>query len=59
MMLTALRWHAATALFTADRMCHTLRRLRQQRWRATAPGRIKIALTRFSSSGVGGPENSF
>jgi hypothetical protein len=35
-------------------MCHTLRRLGQQRWQATIFGRIKIALTRFSSIGVGG-----
>jgi hypothetical protein len=34
-------------------MCHTLRRLWQQRWSWTAVGRIKIALTRFSSIGVG------
>jgi hypothetical protein len=39
--LAALRWQAATALFTADQMCHILRRLWQQRWQATAFGRIK------------------
>jgi hypothetical protein len=57
--LAALRWQAATALFTADQMCHILRRLWQQRWQATAFGRIKIALTRFSSTGDWRPENSF
>jgi len=59
MMLAALRWQAATALFTADRMCHTLRRLWQQRWQATSFGRIKIALTRFSSTGVWRPQIPF
>jgi hypothetical protein len=58
-----LRRQAVTVLFTADRMCHTLRRLWQQRFQATALGRtkalghVKIALTRFSSIGVEG-ENS-
>jgi hypothetical protein len=52
-----LRRQAVTVLFTADRMCHTLRRLWQQHFQATAFGRVKIALTRFSSIGVGG-ENS-